>query len=129
MLELGAGFNDDFTGRENAFINGSILGLGRNEIEERFGEIADFAEIGEFIDQPVRTYSSGMKLRLAFAIITQIDPEILLIDEALAVGDAYFQHNAPRFESLRKGKTYFCVPWPDSIKSLCDRAILLETGK
>ncbi len=132
LLELGAGFNDEFTGRENAYLNGAILGVDRNEMEKRFSEIASFAEIGEFMDQPVKTYSSGMKLRLAFAVLTQINPDILVIDEALAVGDAYFQHKCS--QKIRKfkdeGKTLIFVSHsPGDIKSLCDRAILLEKGK
>jgi len=132
LLELGAGFNDEFTGRENAFLNGAILGIDRNEMEKRFDEITKFAEIGEFMDQPVKTYSSGMKLRLAFAVLTQIDPDVLVIDEALAVGDAYFQHKCS--QRIRKfkdeGKTLLFVSHsPGDIKSLCERAILLEKGK
>ena len=91
LLELGSGFSGDFTGRENVRMNASLLGLTPSEIEERFDDIAAFADIGEFIDQPVKTYSSGMMLRLAFAVQTAVDPEVLIVDEALAVGDARFQ--------------------------------------
>ena len=88
LLELGAGFNPEFTGRENVFMNASIMGLSQQEIEERFEEIVDFSGIRDFIDQPVKTYSSGMYVRLAFAVATSVDPDILVIDEALSVGDA-----------------------------------------
>src|SRR6185437_4539278 len=91
LLELGSGFNPDFTGRENVFLNGSLQGLTRDEISDRFEEISDFADIGSFIEQPVKTYSSGMLVRLAFAVQVQVEPDILIIDEALAVGDALFQ--------------------------------------
>lgn len=91
LLELGSGFNPEFTGRENVFLNASILGLTRQEIEERFEKIEAFADIGDFINQPVKTYSSGMAVRLAFAVQAMIDPDILIIDEALAVGDYFFQ--------------------------------------
>ena len=94
LLELGSGFNPDFTGRENIILNGILLGLKRKEVMERMNKIIDFAELGVFIDQPLRTYSSGMIVRLAFAIITNVDADILIIDEALAVGDAYFTQNA-----------------------------------
>ena len=91
LLELGAGFNPEFTGRENVYLNAAVLGLGYEEIEARFDQIAAFADIGDFIEQPVKTYSSGMMVRLAFAVAIHADPEILIVDEALSVGDAYFQ--------------------------------------
>src|SRR5262249_6981526 len=92
LLELGSGFNPEFTGRENIFLNGAILGLGRQEMEALYDDIVAFADIGEFIDQPVKLYSSGMLVRLAFAVQAQVDPDILIVDEALAVGDFAFQH-------------------------------------
>ena len=90
LLELGSGFNPDFTGKENVFINGKILGMGKDEIRSKLGSIEEFAEIGDFFHQPVSTYSSGMVLRLAFAVLVQVNPEVLIVDEALAVGDARF---------------------------------------
>jgi len=132
LLELGSGFNPEFTGRENVFLGATILGLGRREIEARFQQIADFAEIGEFIEQPVKTYSSGMQVRLAFSVTTAIVPDILIVDEALSVGDAYFQHKC--FAQIRKfreqGTTLLFVSHdPGAVKSLCDRAILLDAGR
>src|SRR5208282_3827971 len=91
LLELGAGFNPEFSGRDNVYLNGSILGLTTRQIDQRYQDIEAFAEIGEFINQPVKTYSSGMVVRLAFAVAINVDPEILLVDEALAVGDVYFR--------------------------------------
>jgi lipopolysaccharide transport system ATP-binding protein len=131
LLELGSGFNAEFTGRENVYLYASILGLSRSEIESRFQSIADFAEIGEFIEQPVKTYSSGMQVRLAYSVITAVSPDILIIDEALSVGDAYFQHKC--FAQLRRfieqGSTLLFVSHdPGAVKSLCNRAILLEGG-
>ena len=96
LLELGAGFNPEFSGRDNVFLNGSIMGLSIKEIERRYKDIEDFAEIGDFINQPVKTYSSGMVVRLAFAVAINVDPEILLVDEALAVGDIYFRQRCMR---------------------------------
>ena len=96
LLELGAGFNPEFTGRDNVYLNGSILGLSKRQIDERYKDIASFAEIGDFINQPVKTYSSGMVVRLAFAVAINVDPEILLVDEALAVGDIYFRQRCMR---------------------------------
>ena len=91
LLELGAGFNPEFTGRDNVYLNGSILGLSKREIDARYKDIEDFAEIGDFVNRPVKTYSSGMVVRLAFAVAINVDPEILIVDEALAVGDLYFR--------------------------------------
>src|SRR5262245_22220073 len=107
LLELGAGFNPEFTGRENVYLNAAILGLSRAEIDERFQSIADFADIGEFIEQPVKTYSSGMYVRLAFATAINVDPDILVVDEALAVGDEAFQRKCyARIEAIKeKGGT------------------------
>lgn len=131
LLELGSGFNPEFTGRENVRINAAILGLSPAEVEERFDAIVDFAEIGPFIDEPVKTYSSGMVLRLAFAVTTQVRPDILIVDEALSVGDAYFAHKCMahirRFRA--EGGSLFLVSHdPRSVKSLCDRALLLDRG-
>lgn len=131
LLELGAGFNGEFTGRENAYLNASILGISRKEMDRRFPQIEEFAEIGAFMDQPVKTYSSGMAVRLAFSILTQIDPDVLIIDEALSVGDAYFQHKCGRKirEFRDRGKTLLFVSHDlGAVKSLCDRALLLENG-
>ncbi len=132
LLELGAGFNVEFTGRENVFLNGSILGLTRKQVEERLQDILDFAEIGEHIDQPVKTYSSGMFVRLAFAVAAHCDPEILIVDEALAVGDVYFQRKCyRRIEQLRdRGCTLLLVTHSTgTLVQLCDRGILLEDGR
>ncbi len=132
LLELGAGFNPEFTGSENVYLNGSILGLTREEVRERFDRIIAFADIGEFIDQPVKTYSSGMYVRLAFAVAINVDPEILVIDEALSVGDEGFQRKCfARIESLReKGVTILFVSHSaGTVVELCDRAILLDKGE
>src|SRR5271167_2342509 len=96
LLELGSGFNPEFSGRDNVYLNGSILGLSTRQIDQKFKAIEDFAEIGDFIHQPVKTYSSGMVVRLAFAVAINVDPEILLVDEALAVGDTWFRHRCMR---------------------------------
>jgi lipopolysaccharide transport system ATP-binding protein len=132
LLELGAGFNPDFTGRENVFLSGAILGLKQKEMESRFDEIAAFANIGDFIDQPVKTYSSGMMMRLAFAVNTCVDPEILIVDEALSVGDAPFQ--AKCFRRLRKlideGTTLLFVSHDiGTVRSICSRALWLKDGR
>lgn len=132
LLELGSGFNPSFTGRENVYLNGSILGFSSAEIDCKFDEIAAFAEIGDFIDQPVKTYSSGMYVRLAFAVQVCVDPDILVVDEALAVGDAYFVHRC--FHRLRdmkaRGKTILFVSHDTgSVKNLCDRAIWIDEGR
>jgi ABC-type multidrug transport system ATPase subunit len=131
LLELGSGFNPDFTGRENVFLNGTVLGLGRKQIAARFDAIAAFAEIGDFIDQPIKTYSSGMVLRLAFAVASHVDPDILIIDEALAVGDARFQLKCARAidRFIANGVALLFVSHDASmVKRLCQRAILLEHG-
>jgi len=131
LLELGMGFHPDFTGRQNAFMSGQLLGYSSDEIAARMGEIEAFAEIGDYIDQPVRTYSSGMQVRLAFSVATCVRPDILIVDEALSVGDAYFQHKS--FDRIRqfrdKGTTLLFVSHsPSAIKTLCNRAILLDRG-
>ena len=131
LLELGAGFNPEFTGRDNVFLNASILGLTQAEIEERFDAIAAFADIGDFIEQPVKTYSSGMYVRLAFAVIAHVDADILIIDEALAVGDALFTQKCMRFlrRFCEKGTLLFVSHDSAAVASLCERAIWLEKGK
>jgi lipopolysaccharide transport system ATP-binding protein len=132
LLELGTGFNPEFSGKENVYLNGSILGLSRSEIDARYDRIAAFADIGEFLDQPVKTYSSGMFVRLAFAVATHVDPDILVIDEALAVGDAKFQSKCFRkFEEFRKeGKTILFVSHAtEQIVRHCDWALLIEHGE
>ena len=132
LLELGSGFNPEFTGRENVFLNGTILGLTRAEVESRYDEIVAFADIGEFIDQPIKTYSSGMYVRLAFAVQVCLDPDILVVDEALAVGDAYFVHRCfHRIRALKaQGKTILFVSHDTgSVKDLCDRAIWIDSGE
>lgn len=132
LLELGSGFNLEFTGRENIFLNGAILGLSQEEIEARFDDIAAFADIGDFIEQPVKFYSSGMSVRLAFAVQAMVDPDILIVDEALAVGDERFQRKCfRRLEALReKGTSILFVSHAgQQIVELCDRALLLEQGK
>lgn len=132
LLELGAGFNPEFTGRENIILNGSILGISEKEMHVRMNDIIEFAQIGQFLDQPVKLYSSGMFVRLAFAIATSVDPQVLIVDEALAVGDAYFQQKCFRRmqEFKRSGKSILFVSHDGSaIKSLCDRALWLENGQ
>ena len=131
LLELGSGFNPEFTGRENVYLNGAVLGLSKEEIDARFDAIAAFADIGDFIEQPVKTYSSGMFVRLAFAIQANVDPEILIVDEALAVGDAYFVHRCMlRFNELQKSGTtiLFVSHDANSVRNLCSRAIWLIDG-
>lgn len=131
LLELGSGFNPDFTGRENVYMNGAVLGLSKEEIDARFDDIAAFADIGDFIEQPVKTYSSGMFVRLAFAIQANVDPEILIVDEALAVGDAYFVHRCmARFHDLqRRGTTIIFVSHDASaVKRLCGKVLWLKNG-
>lgn len=132
LLELGSGFNPEFTGRENVYLNASVLGLSREETDARFDEIAVFADIGQFIDQPVKTYSSGMVVRLAFAVAINVNPEILIIDEALSVGDELFQRKCfSRIEAIKKnGATILFVSHSGSaVVELCDRAILLDAGE
>ncbi|EGO9153613.1 ABC transporter ATP-binding protein [Escherichia coli] len=132
LLELGMGFHSDFTGRQNVYMSGQLLGLSSEKITELMPQIEEFAEIGDYIDQPVRVYSSGMQVRLAFSVATAIRPDVLIIDEALSVGDAYFQHKS--FERIRKfrqeGTTLLLVSHDkQAIQSICDRAILLNKGQ
>ena len=132
LLELGAGFNPEFTGRENVFFQGTLMGLTFAQMEERIDEIAAFADIGAFIDQPVRTYSSGMFVRLAFAVATNTDPEILIVDEALSVGDMVFQHKSRRrMQQFTDGGGTLLVVSHDrtTISAICDRGILLDQGQ
>ncbi len=132
LLELGMGFNPEFTGRENVFMNTGILGLTRKETEERLDDILAFADIGDFVDQPVKTYSSGMYVRLAFAVAINVDPEILIVDEALAVGDVLFQSKCYRkFRSIREaGKTVVLVTHStDLVLKHCDHAMVFEGGR
>ncbi|WP_339522881.1 ABC transporter ATP-binding protein [Pseudomonas sp. EL_65y_Pfl2_R96] len=132
LLELGMGFHPDFTGRQNAVMAGQLLGMQVEEIETLMPQIEHFAEIGEAIDHPVRTYSSGMQMRLAFSVATARRPDILIVDEALSVGDAYFQHKSfDRIRSFRKAGTTLLIVSHDrsAIQSICDSAILLENGR
>jgi ABC-type polysaccharide/polyol phosphate transport system ATPase subunit len=131
ILELGAGFQSDYSGRENVVLNGMILGMTKDEIEARVATIADFAELGDFFDQPIKTYSSGMVVRLAFATAVSVDPEILLIDEALAVGDAYFQNKCKEhiWKMKEAGKTIIFVSHDMyAVAAWCDHAVLLNGG-
>lgn len=131
LLELGSGFNPEFSGRENVYLNGAILGLSKEEIDSRFDDIAAFADIGEFIEQPVKIYSSGMVMRLAFAVQAMVDPDILVVDEALAVGDEKFRRKCfARLEELRSGGTsiLFVSHSGPQIMELCQRVLLLEHG-
>jgi ABC-type polysaccharide/polyol phosphate transport system ATPase subunit len=131
LIELGAGFHPDLTGRENIILNGLLLGLSRQEIRSREQQILDFAELGEFIDSPVKQYSSGMYARLGFAVATEVDPDILLIDEILAVGDAPFQEKClARIDDFRqRGKTIIYVSHSvPSVRRLCERALLIHDG-
>ena len=132
LLELGTGFNQEFTGRQNVYMNAAILGLSRREIDAKFPQIEEFAEIGEFIDQPVKTYSSGMGVRLAFAVAIHVEPEILLVDEALSVGDIYFRQRCMRkvHEMRDAGVTILFVSHAIAeVKALGDRAMWLDAGR
>ncbi len=132
LLELGAGFNPEFTGRENVYFQGALMGFTKQQMGERFDDIAVFAEIGEFIDQPVRTYSSGMFVRLAFAVAINVDPDVLVVDEAIAVGDAGFRARCfRRIVEMRNGgcTILFVSHAMDQILRLCDRSILLDAGE
>ncbi|PSJ18811.1 ABC transporter ATP-binding protein [Nitrosomonas supralitoralis] len=131
LLELGSGFNPEFTGRENVYLNATLLGLSREEIDARFDDIVAFADIGEFIEQPIKTYSSGMVVRLAFAVIAHVDADILVIDEALAVGDAFFTQKCMRFmrSFMKCGTVLFVSHDTGAIKNLCRSVIWLEQGR
>ena len=131
LLELGSGFNPDFSGRENVYMNASVLGLSNDEIDARFNDIVAFADIGDFIKQPVKTYSSGMMVRLAFAVIAHVDADILVVDEALAVGDAFFTQKCMRFlrNFMKTGTVVFVSHDTGSIKNLCSYAVWLEKGQ
>ena len=132
LLELGAGFNMEYTGIENIYLNGTMIGFSREEIDAKMQDILDFADIGDFVHQPVKTYSSGMFVRLAFAVAIDIDPEILIVDEALSVGDVFFQAKCyKKFEDFKKmGKTILFVSHDlGSISKYCDRVVLLNRGK
>lgn len=132
LLELGSGFHPDLTGRENVRLNASLLGLTRRETMARFDSIVEFSELGEFIDEPLRTYSTGMVMRLAFAVAVNVDPDILIIDEAFAVGDRQFQAKCIRkiLDFRDAGKTLLCVSHSAAVlEQLCDRALWLERGE
>ena len=132
LLELGAGFHPDFTGRENIYFNAAIFGLTKQEIDARLQSIIDFSELGDFIDSPVRTYSSGMYMRLAFSVAINVDAEILLIDEILAVGDQHFQEKCfAKLEELSKSNMTIVIVSHslDSIRKLCNRAIWINNGE
>jgi lipopolysaccharide transport system ATP-binding protein len=132
LLELGAGFNPEFTGRENVYMNASILGLTKEQIDERFDDIASFADIGDFIEQPVKIYSSGMFVRLAFAVVSKVEPDILIIDEALAVGDARFQKKClDNMYALKSRGVSIILVTHDTFtaKSFCSRLLLQDHGK
>ncbi len=130
LLELGSGFNPEFTGRENVFLCGAVLGLTRNELETQLNDIIKFADIGDFFDQPVKTYSSGMYVRLAFAVVAHVNADILVIDEALSVGDVFFTQKCMRFlrEFAQRGTLLFVSHDIGSILGLCDRALWLQNG-
>jgi len=132
LLELGMGFHPEFTGRQNAIMAGQLLGMSVDELHDLMPAIEGFAEIGEYMDQPVRTYSSGMQMRLAFSVATCRRPDILIVDEALSVGDAYFQHKSfDRIREFRKAGTTLLIVSHDrqAIQSICDRALLLDRGR
>ncbi|OOG66323.1 ABC transporter ATP-binding protein [Rhodanobacter sp. B04] len=131
LLELGSGFNPEFTGRQNVYLNASILGLSRAEVDARIDTILAYADIGDFVDQPVRNYSTGMVMRLAFAVVVHVDADILIIDEALAVGDAFFMQKCMRYlrEFRKRGSMLFVSHDGSAITSLCDRAVWLEHGR
>lgn len=132
LIELGAGFNAELSGRENVYLNGTILGLSKKEIDERFNSIVDFAELGEFMDMPVKHYSSGMYMRLGFSVAVHTEPKILLVDEILAVGDTAFQEKCfLKMEEFKKrGVTIVLISHSETqVEKFCDRAIILKQGK
>lgn len=132
LLEIGTGFHPDLTGRENVYLNGAIIGMGRDEIRRKFDEIVAFSEIEEFLDTPVKHYSSGMQVRLAFSVAAHFEPEILVLDEVLAVGDAAFRQKCFRKmqDVIREGRTIFFVSHDSSsVLRLCRRALLIESGR
>ena len=131
LLELGSGFNPEYTGRENVLLNASVLGLSPDQIKERMDDILAFADIGDFVEQPIKTYSSGMAMRLAFAVIAHVDADILVIDEALAVGDVYFQQKCMRWlrQFRERGTVLFCGHDTSAVINLCQRAIWLDRGE
>lgn len=131
LLELGSGFNPEFTGRENVYMNAAVLGLSNEEIDKRFDDIVAFADIGDFIEQPVKTYSSGMMVRLAFAVIAHVDADILVIDEALAVGDAFFTQKCMRYlrNFMKTGTVLFVSHDTGAVVNLCSKAVLLDHGQ
>lgn len=131
LLELGSGFNPEFTGRENVYLNAAILGLSKAEIDSKYDDIAAFADIGEFMNQPVKSYSSGMVVRLGFAVIAHVDANVLIVDEALAVGDAFFTQKCMRFmrRFMQENTVLFVSHDVAAVNSLCSQAILLESGR
>jgi len=131
LLELGAGFNPEFTGRENVYLNGAIMGLTTAEVDARYTQIVEFADIGDFLDQPLKTYSTGMVVRLAFAVIAHVDADVLVIDEALAVGDAFFVQKCMRFlrDFMTRGTILFVSHDTGAVVNLCHRAIWLHKGE
>ena len=132
LLELGAGFNPDYTGIENVYMNGTMMGFTKEQMDEKLQEILDFADIGDFVHQPVKSYSSGMFVRLAFALYVAMDPEILIVDEALSVGDVFFQAKCyHRMDELRRNGTTILMVTHDlgSVMKYCDRVILLNKGE
>jgi lipopolysaccharide transport system ATP-binding protein len=132
LLEIGTGFHPDLTGRENVYFNGAIIGMSRSETRRKFDEIVAFAEVEEFLDTPVKHYSSGMYLRLAFAVAAHFEPEILILDEVLGVGDAAFQQKCYRKMKniIQEGRTIFLVSHdPAAVQRLCRRALLIESGR
>lgn len=132
LLELGSGFHHDLTGRENVYLNAALLGLDKKQVDRRYDAIVEFAGVGEFMEEPLRTYSSGMMMRLAFAVAANVDPDILIIDEVIAVGDQNFQAKCldKIHEFRKKGKTMVCVSHASAtIQQLCDRALWLDHGQ